>query len=531
MDNVSEMRQKQGRPKILLILVTACIAILVSVIAAANSFYTEYDRQKWIVLEDTERLSLLFEHEFSIRTHTIKALRRMAEDYLSGKQQLSADLRPFLRPVDGKNGFTLDIPPGYNSKTIGNITGLDVSKITDPDIIAEMDMALSLTSIFRTVIERDPETPWIYYTSENGFMYLFPRVGTDDFFYSEKIQNMDFVTYARPEQNPERRVVWTPLYLDEAGKGYMVTLSTPVYAGDRYMGAISLDISVSRLNWLINRYHVPHSKVFLFASDGTLIVKEDEPPFVPDFTALDESKFSYEQDSTFLSYTKLEDPDWFLAVYASKSEMILQAFLKSLPFLLIAAFLIISIVILNQLFHAYRRVETLSTEDPLTGLWNRRVFDQVLNEELSRAERKQTKFALIFFDVDWFKFLNDMNGHQEGDRVLREISQSVRSVMQRNTDKVFRVGGEEFAVIVLSETDAQLMEIMEMIRHSVAGLGITHPREKNSVVTISLGGVVVDGACEPTFDEAYTHADTALYDAKASGKNCSRLYSGDENRD
>ena len=165
------------------------------------------------------------------------------------------------------------------------------------------------------------------------------------------------------------------------------------------------------------------------------------------------------------------------------------------------------------------QLKRLAQYDALTELLNRRMFDEAIAAYFAQARRLGTSFALIIFDIDYFKMLNDTFGHQEGDRVLKEVASSARNALARETDKVFRIGGEEFAVLVLAESDAQVVSLMEILRRAVEGLGITHPQHPGAVVTISLGGVLVKNSTLFTATALFKMADDALYSAKLSGRN------------
>ena len=161
--------------------------------------------------------------------------------------------------------------------------------------------------------------------------------------------------------------------------------------------------------------------------------------------------------------------------------------------------------------------------DSLTGLLNRRMFDEMAEAWFAQTLRLGVPFSLVLFDIDHFKRLNDSFGHQAGDNVLREIARCVRNRLSRQGDRVFRIGGEEFAVLASASDDQQIFALMEMIRKEVADLGLPHPDGADKVVTISLGGLLVRDCCDMSFDEAFRRADEALYSAKAQGRNRSIL--------
>lgn len=161
--------------------------------------------------------------------------------------------------------------------------------------------------------------------------------------------------------------------------------------------------------------------------------------------------------------------------------------------------------------------------DSLTGLLNRRMFDEMAEAWFAQTLRLGVPFSLVLFDIDHFKRLNDAFGHQAGDHVLREIARCVSHSLSRRGDRVFRIGGEEFAVLASAAEEWQIVSLMEKIRKSVEDMRLQHPDGADKVVTISLGGVLVRDCCDMSFDEAFRRADEALYRAKAQGRNRSVL--------
>lgn len=172
--------------------------------------------------------------------------------------------------------------------------------------------------------------------------------------------------------------------------------------------------------------------------------------------------------------------------------------------------------VIKQINFMYTRSKYLSSTDELTGLFNRRSFDSTFEKEFLRTQRYNNNLTLVIFDIDYFKKVNDTYGHQCGDYILKEVSNSALQTF-RKTDTVFRIGGEEFAVI-LTETDINQAKIpLERFRKTVETLELTYQNEKINV-TVSLG------ACQ--YKEGFTNksefmelTDKALYEAKNTGRN------------
>src|SRR5712692_11174782 len=163
----------------------------------------------------------------------------------------------------------------------------------------------------------------------------------------------------------------------------------------------------------------------------------------------------------------------------------------------------------------YEFIDTLARVDPLTGLANRREFDRLLLQEVARSRQSGQSFSLIMADLDHFKQVNDRFGHQEGDRALQQIGRLIQLVPKRATDAAFRIGGEEFAVLMGNTDKTGAVALSESLRGVTEGAKFLPTGEP---VTISLGVATFpgDGQDAATLIAA---ADRALYQAKTGGRN------------
>jgi diguanylate cyclase (GGDEF)-like protein/PAS domain S-box-containing protein len=162
------------------------------------------------------------------------------------------------------------------------------------------------------------------------------------------------------------------------------------------------------------------------------------------------------------------------------------------------------------------RLEQQALSDSLTGLANRRAFDNEGPTIMARAKRHGTPVAVAIADIDHFKQINDRYGHVAGDQVLKEIG-AVLARAARSTDFVARIGGEEFGLLLPDATKEQAEQVAERIRQQVEATTVWAPDGEHIRVTISIGLSAVD----PTgyIDDALAHADIALYQAKYLGRN------------
>lgn len=167
-----------------------------------------------------------------------------------------------------------------------------------------------------------------------------------------------------------------------------------------------------------------------------------------------------------------------------------------------------------------RLLGELLERDPLTGLKNRRSFDDHLQRIWLQAQRDRRSVAVLMVDVDDFKRYNDTYGHQAGDEALRGISSALREFGRRPLDLVARYGGEEFALIMSDVKVDHASKVAEQLRARIAGLGIAHSAARAADhVTLSIGVAVVEPQLGRTPGGLVQLADEALYAAKAAGRN------------
>lgn len=177
----------------------------------------------------------------------------------------------------------------------------------------------------------------------------------------------------------------------------------------------------------------------------------------------------------------------------------------------------------SDLVEAASELSALAITDGLTGLDNRRSFDSKLEREWQRATRTQSTLALLMLDADAFKLFNDTYGHQEGDRVLREIAACLKLNIRRSGDTAARYGGEEFAAI-LPDTDFEgAAQVAERIRTAVANLDISHRGAPHGRVTVSIGLAFATPSPGEAPASLIKRADDALFNAKDLGRNRLRI--------
>lgn len=280
--------------------------------------------------------------------------------------------------------------------------------------------------------------------------------------------------WAHASEEHRKRAVLKP------GEQPGCVLMVPLILHDRVLGVISI------------QHHEPH---FYSRADKNALqtLAEDSAPLIADaqtFDDLDDWRLRLEEsvvERTAALEASLEKNAALLAELQAKSELLTRQ----------------------------------SREDALTTLANRRSFDEQLLVEIQRAERYKHALSLVLIDLDNFKRINDAAGHAAGDEVLRIVASIMKS-HARASDLVARIGGEEFALLLPEQPEYGAQRASELLRNAIAthDFSTIHP---GLSATISAG--VATWSLEESYDDLLRHADQALYQAKAQGRNRICLYS------
>ncbi len=174
----------------------------------------------------------------------------------------------------------------------------------------------------------------------------------------------------------------------------------------------------------------------------------------------------------------------------------------------------------RALEEANKKLETLSYTDALTSIANRRRFDRMLVQEWKRAQRAGKPLALVMLDVDLFKHFNDHYGHQAGDGCLQALARALMQAGRRAGDLVARYGGEEFVILLADTCGHEALQTARRIQHEVWSLALPHAETSPGIVTVSLGVASILPSRPHVPEDLVRLADSALYRAKQSGRNC-----------
>lgn len=458
----------------------------------------------------------------------VSGLALYGEKYFAARNPDEPYLASRLVYDSGTDMYSLDSLKGsLFGEPIGNLTG----KGTIPTLGAakeSVDLALNMNDFFQGYEGRYPDVAWIYYTSEFDFVMMYPYISSKDFSYYDGLRDVDFYSVATPANDPSREVVWTDVYLDAAGKGLMVTLSSPVYQENLFMGVVSIDLETDRLNQLLSSDYQGYltNSFHTVIADGDLS-DNNEIRNLSDIDDLSDSDIKGLMNAAtgsiqiigghFVYKMNFTDAPWTLYIIEPIGNILLDSLIRSIPLFIIAVVLFLAFRELEFRKKAEDQLRAISLTDPLTGLKNRRFLDSVMEKAMSQADRYNESLSLITIDIDFFKKVNDQYGHPIGDEVLVQTAKVIQECI-RKADILVRLGGEEFEILLPMTDILGAAEAAEKIRKQIEEK--EHPRAGR--ITASFG--VAERTPGETYLAFYRRADDALYRAKQTGRNRVVIY-------
>ncbi len=178
----------------------------------------------------------------------------------------------------------------------------------------------------------------------------------------------------------------------------------------------------------------------------------------------------------------------------------------------------------RELFHKKKQLNDLARKDSLTGIDNRRSFDEHLDDAWKQARREQQSVAIVLVDIDYFKLYNDCYGHGPGDNVIQSVAHELAGSVHRPLDRVARYGGEEFIVVLYDPTEQYVQDYAEDLAQRIAALDIEHKAsDAADIVTVSVGAAIARPGADDQPDRLVRAADDALYESKSQGRNRSTM--------
>lgn len=429
-----------------------------------------------------------------------------------------------------------------HSDLVGATTQLD-----SPAMQPEIAMALQLNPHFAKISQDLPEATSLYYTSARQFCNIFASKGPAPDCGSAEHWQAVHIQQGQPKNNPQRLTYWSPVHTAADGKLELVTISTPLYDGETFLGLISLDIAIPTLQQLLRPSHLKQTQVLLVDQSERLLASippstqqsqpqhdlasalpkslqdthfrlQDLPPQVPQLVGW-----------FYLYRSPIQGTAWQIYYLRPLPSVICSALQLAAPILLVGLLLMLVLrenKVRKESQHELRRLvsqlqlhqcnlERESKTDPLTHLYNRRGLQEIMDKEITRCKRYRRPCSLILFDIDFFKQINDKYGHDGGDHCLISLAQALRQQL-RAQDAMGRWGGEEFLILLPETTQQQALQVADKLRQSIEQNPIRY-RQLRIPVSITAGVVEYDLHSE--LDACIEKADKALYQGKQGGRN------------
>ena len=388
-------------------------------------------------------------------------------------------------------------------------------------------------------IQKKYNTITAFFISENSRLYYHPsgivkKVSASDkedqwYFNVKNSSQPYFINIERDTADHKRLSIFINYRIeDQSGK---------------FIGAIGVGLALQTVVELIENYQKRYGREIYFVNrQGDVMLQSSQ--YRPELhlqnkAGLDKAflqiltspstSFSFRANNgstLYINSRLVPEFDWYLIVEQVNdpgSARIERAFIINM-----AVALAISIIVLLLAHLAMRnyhgKLETMATQDKLTGAASRQIFESYFNQAVARCKRRNETLSLVLMDIDLFKHVNDSYGHQAGDRVLTRIAQLIKSHI-RAEDIVCRWGGEEFLLLLSGCRLEDAKHITEAIRVAVADLEF-HFNNETIKLTISAG--LAEMQQGESLTQVVEHADHRLYQAKNAGRNCIRPEIGTE---
>lgn len=448
---------------------------------------------------------------------------RMAETYLHSRLQavdaLAAQFRerygdgahafePRLRPSTEHKVWVLAgaVRDGVASQPRGTATGLGVPPSR------ELAAALALDAGAASVLAYDKEVPRVYYLSASHFIYHLPAVAPRDFHFSNELYGKPYWTASLPARNADGAQVVSSLHAETGSPGRVITLASPVSVNKRFLGLVALDLGQDVLRGLVARDGTAGEAVLVDRS-GRIVAREGRFGLHETWPLPPQGERHWRDD---------EGTEWQVAPLAGGQLVMLQrlstvgllnaAARSSVPVGLLFVLTALVVILMLRLRAAMAELAQQVRRDPLTHALNRRGLYEDAEVIRALARRSRKPLAVVMFDLDFFKKVNDLHGHERGDKVLCALVRGLQK-QARDYDVICRWGGEEFVALLLLEAPGDAIPVAERLRGVAANACL---REALTLVTIS-GGMAMwqDGE---KLDAAIGRADDCLYAAKQGGR-------------
>ncbi|AXK39422.1 sensor domain-containing diguanylate cyclase [Crenobacter cavernae] len=531
----------------------ALLAWVLLLALAAFLAWQPFAAQRRAVLAETRDRIAARRHALDTRLweviYQVESQRRAAENGLAQPPSPPALMQALKTLPDGKSVGLEAVPITLLPERVGNVFVPGRREAISQATERELAMALSLFPMHKAALASTPELAWVYYHSVDGWCAASPWLSQRQLLaesgsgslsgFMKAAADLDFLKMGMPARNPQRRSYWTPLYRDPVGKGWLMSYAAPVYEKQRFRGVAAADLTLHFLSaflesgrgdgaqWLIVDRSATAPVARLVAASRFNAVGGEVLPDWRDFAGRRlglpaAPGLQVGQWQEWGGYQVYVDPldrvPWSL-VYLVPAHVIDRQVLSQLrPVIgLLVLLLLLFTLVGAKLWQAVRELQRRASTDGLTGVSNRRAFFETARREQARHLRLGQPFSLLMIDIDHFKQVNDLFGHAAGDRVLKEFSALLCSLM-RAEDLFARLGGEEFACLLYGSDAEQAREVAERLCRIVSRTAFILSGGQRVSLTASFGVATAESS-RLSLEELYQNADHALYRAKEAGRN------------
>jgi len=353
-----------------IIIATFVVVTIVSLGLFYMQFLSRYKHEMIQIESKFAERVLSLNYMMKAAINHVDAMQITAHSYLNTHQDNAAPSGLFsqLEIFPKDNYYALDhIKAPFNQEQIGNLTGNGSLKNRSPSFYREINMALSLNPQFVIAKHNIPNAAWTYYTSSRKFINLYPWVASQKFRFGEEFYTHEFYSLGLPENNPKRQRYWTSAYIDEGGKGLMVTCATPVYEGDNFRGTVALDFTLDVLNTFVKDFEYQDSVLFVvnqnhqLLAHPTLVNSKDKIVKTVEITLPETLRGKlklmfqnppqkiHEIGSHLFIFQNLTNVPWKLVLWTHKSDIVLSSIYDtSWGFLVLLPGLALILIITNR---------------------------------------------------------------------------------------------------------------------------------------------------------------------------------------
>ncbi len=390
-------------------------------------------------------------------------------------------------------------------------------------------------------------------TGSSSFSHLF-LIGFDGYnvvnsvsYPAKRVDASDRIYFKHHQQVPGKKLnISQPKNSKVTGEKVIYLTRRVSHENGQFCGVIGIQLKLSHFDRMYKQLGIPDDgSVAVLRSDGMGIYRFPMTDSFLETSVAERSEFQkmlqqksgfiyapsapYDGDNRLVGY-KLSDKFPIVNIITITEDSLLKSWVdSSIKTLLLAAFAGLTLLILVYFTYQQLRVLDhaihLSNHDSLTSLWNRRALNHHLEEEWRRLKRRGGDISLLFIDIDYFKNFNDLYGHSKGDLCLKQVARTITQFAERSGEMASRFGGEEF-IVLLPESDLKkAYTTANRISRAIQQLSIAHASsEVSDCVTISIGVASIKPIEGYSTSELLDHADEALYQAKAKGRNQIRVY-------